>query len=82
MLRRTLSSSDINDSQVAPPPLRGALMSQTQAAQNQHYVPKFILRNFLSNVKKRAGPCILKEYRQRLYHLNKEHHGREAFSRV
>jgi len=27
-------------------------MSQTQPAQNQHYVPKFILRNFLSNVKK------------------------------
>lgn len=27
-------------------------MSQAQAAQNQHYVPKFILRNFLSNQKK------------------------------
>jgi hypothetical protein len=27
-------------------------MSQAQAAQNQHYVPKFILRNFLSNPKK------------------------------
>lgn len=27
-------------------------MSQTHAAQNQHYVPKFILRNFLSNSKK------------------------------
>lgn len=27
-------------------------MSKAQAAQNQHYVPKFILRNFLSNPKK------------------------------
>jgi len=27
-------------------------MSQEHAAQNQHYVPKFILRNFLSNPKK------------------------------
>lgn len=27
-------------------------MSQAPAAQNQHYVPKFILRNFLSNPKK------------------------------
>lgn len=27
-------------------------MSQAQAAQNQHYVPKFILRNFLSDPKK------------------------------
>lgn len=27
-------------------------MSQAQAAQNQHYVPKFILRNFLANPKK------------------------------
>jgi len=27
-------------------------MSQAHAAQNQHYVPKFILRNFLSNPKK------------------------------
>lgn len=27
-------------------------MSQASAAQNQHYVPKFILRNFLSNPKK------------------------------
>ena len=27
-------------------------MSQVQAAQNQHYVPKFILRNFLANPKK------------------------------
>lgn len=39
-------------------------MSQTQAAQNQHYVPKFILRNFLSNPKKEQVHVFSKSSRR------------------
>jgi hypothetical protein len=39
-------------------------MSQAHAAQNQHYVPKFILRNFLSNPKKEQVQVFTKSSRK------------------
>ena len=39
-------------------------MSQAHAAQNQHYVPKFILRNFLSNPKKEQVQVFSKSSRK------------------
>jgi len=39
-------------------------MSQAPAAQNQHYVPKFILRNFLSNPKKEQVHVFSKSSRR------------------
>jgi len=39
-------------------------MKKTQPAQNQHYVPKFILRNFLSNTKKEQIPVFSKSLKK------------------
>lgn len=62
-LRRTLSVGEINGKKLFPP-LWAGKMPQAQAAQNQHYVPKFILRNFLSNSEKEQVHVFSKSSRK------------------